>query len=293
MVKEIKENTIVKKVKFNIKVIEKYATFLKEEEKNKGTVEKYTRDILAFYEYLPENKEITKEELVAYKQSLTNNYKISSINSMLVAINGLLSFLGLADLKLKQYKIQKKSFYEEGKELTKEEYKRLLDAARRKNNHKLNLLIQTICATGIRVSEHQFITVESLKEGKAFVNNKGKTRAVFISKELAVLLQTHCRKEKIKEGPIFVTKNGKPMDRSNIWKAMKKLCEDANVDASKVFPHNLRHLFALTYYRLQKDVVRLADILGHSSVETTRIYTMTSYQECQKSMSKMNLVLRY
>lgn len=282
----------VKKVKLNKKVIEKYATFLKEEEKNKGTVEKYIRDILAFYEYLPRDKEITKEVLVTYKQSLTNDYKISSINSMLVALNGLLSYLGLANLKLKQFKVQKKSFYEEGKELTKEEYKRLLDAARRKNNHKLNLLIQTICATGIRVSEHQFITVESLREGKALVNNKGKTRVVFICKELKVLLQTHCRKEEIKEGPIFVTKNGKPMDRSNIWKAMKNLCKDASVNASKVFPHNLRHLFALTYYRIQKDIVRLADILGHSSVETTRIYTMTSYKECQKSMSKMNLVLR-
>lgn len=282
----------MKKTILSLKAIEKYKAFLKDEEKSKATIEKYGRDIQAFYDFLPESKEITKDALVVFKEALSKQYKVSSANSMIVAINGLLDYLNLKALRLKQYKAQKKPFYEEGKELSKNEYIRLTKAAQKIENQKLYLLLQTICSTGIRVSEHKFITVESLKEGKAFVNNKGKTRVIFINKELKILLQSYCRKEDIHSGSIFVTKRGKPMDRSNIWRAMKSLCEIANVGPNKVFPHNLRHLFALTYYRLQKDVVRLADILGHSSIETTRIYTMTSYKECQRSMSKMNLVLQ-
>lgn len=283
---EFKMNKMI----LNMKVIEKYVSHLRDEERSPKTIEKYKRDIIAFYEYLPENKMITKENLLSFKLNLSNGYKIASINSMLVAVNRLLDFLNLSTMKLKLFKVQKKSFYEEDKELTKEEYRRLLEAASRKDNRRLNLLIQTICATGIRVSEHKFITVESLSEGRSIVNNKGKTRVIFITKKLRKLLQEYCRKEKIEKGPIFITKSGAPMDRSNIWKAMKKLCVDAKVNTRKVYPHNLRHLFALTYYRLQKDVVRLADILGHSSIETTRIYTMTSYRECERSLLKMDLV---
>lgn len=280
----------MKKIKLSKQMIKKYTTYLIDEERSGATIEKYTRDVTAFYEYLPEDKILSKENLIAYKVSLHNNYKITSINSMLVAVNGLLTFLNLSSLKLKLYKEQKKIFYEEDKELTKEEYKRLLEASLKQTNKRLYMLIQTICATGIRVSEHKYITVESLREGKVIVNNKGKRRVIFIPKQLGKLLIQYCHKENIIQGSIFITKNGKPLDRSNIWTAMKKLCDDAKVNHKKVFPHNLRHLFALTYYRLQKDVVRLADILGHSSIETTRIYTMTSYRECQKSMSKMNLV---
>lgn len=283
---EFKMNKMI----LSMKVIEKYVSHLRDEERSPKTIEKYKRDIIAFYEYLPENKMITKENLLSFKLNLSNGYKIASINSMLVAVNRLLDFLNLSTMKLKLFKVQKKSFYEEDKELTKEEYRRLLEAASRKDNRRLNLLIQTICATGIRVSEHKFITVESLSEGRSIVNNKGKTRVIFITKKLRKLLQEYCRKEKIEKGPIFITKSGVPMDRSNIWKAMKKLCVDAKVNTRKVYPHNLRHLFALTYYRLQKDVVRLADILGHSSIETTRIYTMTSYRECERSLLKMDLV---
>lgn len=279
----------MKRAKLSLKTIKKYKDFLYEEEHSTSTINKYMRDIRAFYEYLPEDKMITKEVLVAYKQSLADKkYKISSINSMLVAINGLLEFMNLSSFKLKLHKLQRNVICEE--ELSKEEYKRLLEAALRKENERLYMLLQTICGTGIRVSEHQYITVESLKEGKSVVHNKGKTRVIFIPDKLRKILILYCKQEKILSGPVFVTKRGNPMDRSNIWVAMKKLCEDAKVDGKKVYPHNLRHLFALTYYRMQKDVVRLADILGHSNIETTRIYTMTSGKEYQKSLSKMDLV---
>lgn len=277
-------------IALDINIIENYRKHLYAEERSKATISKYMRDIKHFYDYLPQDKEITKEKLVVYKQSLLDVYKVTSINSMLASLNGLLVFMKLDYLKLKFYKVQRKIFSSNESELSKAEYKRLLEAAKEKKNKRLYMLLQTICGTGIRVSEHKYITVESLKNGQAMVNNKGKSRIIFIHKKLRKLLQNYCRKENIISGPIFITKNGKPLDRSNIWVAMKKLCEDANVDRKKVFPHNLRHLFALTYYRLFKDIVRLADILGHSSIETTRVYTITSGLECQKNLMKLNLV---
>ncbi|MCR0567383.1 site-specific integrase [[Clostridium] innocuum] len=283
----------MKKAVLDMNIMGKYRKYLYGEERSEATISKYMRDIKHFYEYLPENKIITKENLIAYKQSLSDAYKVTSINSMLVSINGLLSFMKLDTLKLKLHKVQRKVFSSEDSELSKAEYKRLLDAAMKNNNKRLFMLIQTICGTGIRVSEHKYITVESLKAGQAMVNNKGKSRTIFINKKLKRMLLTYCKEENIASGPIFITKSGKPMDRSNIWSAMKKLCVDAKVDRKKVFPHNLRHLFALTYYGLYKDVVRLADILGHTSIETTRVYTITSGQECQKSLMKMDLVQSY
>ena len=282
----------MKKTVLNMKMIGEFKTYLYGEERSKATIEKYMRDVMHFYKYLPDNdKTVTKEKLVAYKNSLSEEYKVSSINSMLVALNGLLDYLNLKNLKLKLHKVQRTVFYEEERELTKDEYKRLLDTALKKKDKRLYMLLQTICGTGIRVSEHKYITVEAVKEGKAVVRNKGKTRTVFIPKKLKKLLKDYCKQENISAGAVFITKNGRPMDRSNIWQAMKKLCQDARVDDKKVFPHNLRHLFALTFYRLQKDVVRLADLLGHASIETTRIYTMITGKECQKSLSKMDLVI--
>lgn len=282
----------MKKSILEMKTLRKYKEYLYEEERSQATITKYMRDVMQFYHYLPEGyKVITKEVLVTYKNSLSDKYKISSINSMLAALNGLLDFMKLSYLKLKLHKIQRSVFYEEEQELTKNEYKRLLDCALRKGNKRLYMLMQTICGTSIRVSEHQYITVESLKEGKAVVKNKGKIRIIFIPGKLKKMLKDYCRKENIIRGAVFITKSGNPMDRSNIWNAMKKLCREAKVSDKKVFPHNLRHLFALTYYRMQKDVVRLADILGHASIETTRTYTMTTGKECQKSLSKMNLVV--
>lgn len=280
----------MKKVRLCVKTIEKYQQYLYREEKSRATISKYKRDIEALYQYLPEDKELTKERLVAYKQSLLMNYKVTSINSMLIAINGLLDYMNIGQLKIKLYKVQRQVFYQEDKELTKEEYKRLLKQAKKQENERLYMLLQTICGTGIRVSEHQYITVESLKEGRVMVNNKGKNRIVIINQTLKKKLKEYCYREGIQEGAIFITRKGKAMDRSNIWVEMKKLCREARVEERKVYPHNLRHLFALTYYRLYKDVVRLADILGHVRIETTRIYTMTSGKEYQKSLLKMKLV---
>lgn len=280
----------MRKTVLDMNIMGKYRKYLFGEERSEATIEKYMRDIQHFYEYLPQQKIITKENLIAYKQSLSDTYKVTSINSMLVSINGLLSFMNLDTLKLKLHKVQRKVFSSEDSELSKAEYKRLLDAAMKKNNKRLFMLIQTICGTGIRVSEHKYITVESLKAGQAMVNNKGKSRTIFINKKLKRLLLTYCKEENITSGSIFVTKGGKPMDRSNIWSAMKNLCADANVDRKKVFPHNLRHLFAYTFYGLEKDLVRLADILGHSSIETTRIYTKAGIKKCQSIMDRMDLL---
>ncbi|MEG0274580.1 MAG: tyrosine-type recombinase/integrase [Longicatena sp.] len=281
----------MKKIKLNVRILQKYRKYLKEEERSKATQEKYMRDVSAYYEFLPEDKVITKENLLAYKQYLSDKgYKISSINSMLVAINRFLLFLNLSSLRLKLHKCHRSVFYNEAKEMTKGEYHRLLIAARNNQDERLYMLLQTICATGIRVSEHQYITVEALHEGKASVLNKGKRRDILLSKELRKILLKYCVKSNIKSGPIFITKNGKPLDRSNIWSMMKELCKLAKVEAKKVFPHNLRHLFALTYYRITKDIIRLADLLGHASVNTTRIYTMTDGKACQRSLSKLDLV---
>ena len=280
------------KATLDLIILRRYKEYLYNEERSKATIEKYMRDVTLFYEYLKDgNKEVTKEVLVTYKNRLSDKYMVSSINSMLAALNGLLEFMGLGNLKLKLHKVQRSVFNEEEKELTKNEYKRLLDTALKNGDERLYMLLQTICGTGIRVSEHRYITVESLNEGKAVVRNKGKVRIIFIPMKLKKMLKDYCRKEKIMRGPVFITKYGRPMDRSNIWNAMKKLCKGAKVSEKKVFPHNLRHLFALTYYRLQKDVVRLADILGHASIETTRTYTMTTGRECQRSLSKMDLVV--
>ena len=280
----------MRKTVLDMNIMGKYRKYLFGEERSEATIEKYMRDIQHFYEYLPEQKNVTKENLIAYKQSLSDTYKVTSINSMLVSINGLLSFMNLDTLKLKLHKVQRKVFSSEDSELSKAEYKRLLDAAMKKNNKRLFMLIQTICGTGIRVSEHKYITVESLKAGQAMVNNKGKSRTIFINKKLKRMLLIYCKEENITSGSIFVTKGGKPMDRSNIWSAMKNLCADANADRKKVFPHNLRHLFAYTFYGLEKDLVRLADILGHSSIETTRIYTKAGIKKCQSIMDRMDLL---
>lgn len=271
-------------------MIRKYIISLIEDEKSKATVDKYQRDVLALYEFLPEDKILTKERALEYKTHILEQYKATSANSMMTSLNRFFSFIGADNIKLKLLRVQKANFIESRKELTKEEYKKLLKAAKDKGNEKLCLLLQTICSTGIRVSEHKYITVETLLEGRACINNKGKVRYVIIPIKLKKMLIGYCKKNGIKKGPVFITRNGKPLDRSNIWKNMKELCEMAGVERNKVFPHNLRHLFALTYYRLQKDIVRLADILGHSSVETTRIYTKSSLNDCRRSLGKLGLV---
>ncbi len=243
---------------------------LSEEEKSNLTVEKYLRDIRSFVAFLG-GREVSKGEVIAYKKRLARDYAPASVNSMLVSVNAFLKFVGRDDLCVKLLKIQRQIFANEKKELSAAEYKRLLAAAK---NTRLAYVLQTICETGIRVSELRYITVETVKEGKAVVDCKNKTRVIFIPSPLRKVLLAYIKKSAVKSGSVFVTKNGKPLDRSNIWRDMKTLCKKAKVDSRKVFPHNLRHLFARTFYSVRRDIVRLADLLGHSSIDTTRIYTM-------------------
>ena len=260
------------------KEIESYLIFLKEQEKSKETIEKYKRELYDLLKFLSQ-KDLTKEVLILWKTKLQNNYSASSVNGKLVAANGFFSFLGRHDLRMKLLKIQKEIFSKEEKELTRQEYVRLVKTAQKKGNIRLSLVIQTICATGIRVSELQFITVEALRKGCAEVNCKGKRRIIFLPEKLQKLLLKYAKNHGIGEGHVFITKGGHPLNRSNIWADMKKLCMEAQVSPEKVFPHNLRHLFARTFYSLEKDIAKLADLLGHSSIETTRIYIMKSGKE--------------
>ncbi len=276
-------------MKITNEMIQDYKNYLITEEKSEVTIEKYVRDIKALSLWLQE-RELTKQDLLSYKAKLVQEYAPASVNSAIASINGFLMFNNLYDLKIKNLKIQKQLFCQSEKELTKNEYERLLKAAKDKNNERLYYLMQTICSTGIRVSELKFITVEAIHNKTAVINCKGKMRIVFLPGKLCKILNSYIKKNNIKSGSVFISKNGRPLDRSNIWSDMKKICESAGVSKDKVFPHNLRHLFARTYYSLQKDIVRLADILGHSSVDTTRIYTMETGEEHRKQIEKMHLL---
>ena len=272
-------------------VIRQFQTKLTEEEKSDATKEKYLRDIRVFAGYCGEN-ELTKETVIAYKQKLIDEgYAVRSVNSVIASLNSLFSFLERHDLRVKSLKIQQQVFCPEEKELTKAEYERLCRTAEKKKNDRLNLIIQTICGTGIRVSELQYITVEAVRRGEATVSLKGKTRTVFIVKNLQKKLLAFIRERGIKSGPLFTTKYGNPISRTVIWREMKKLCADANVDPRKVFPHNLRHLFARVFYGIEKDIAKLADILGHSSIETTRIYIISTGIEHRRRMEQMRLII--
>lgn len=272
-------------------MILQFETYLKQEERSAATVEKYMRDIHAFFRWLPKDKNLNKELVIRYKQFISETYKAASVNSMLAALNSLWAFMEWNDCRVKLLKVQKRSFRDEARELSRGEYTRLVRAAKAGSKERLSLMIQTICCTGIRVSEHQFITAEAVKKGCARVTNKGKERTIYLPVELCRLLERYCRKNRITTGPVFVTRTGRPMNRSNIWSEMKQLCKEADVNPNKVFPHNLRHLFAVSFYQMEKDIVHLADILGHSSIETTRIYTMTSGLEHAKMLAKLRLVV--
>ena len=271
-------------------IIEDFRKNLELQEKSTSTIEKYIRDVKAFSVYA-ENSAITKEKVIAYKKYLRNNYAVRSVNSMLASINSLFNSLEWHDLKVKSLKLQQQVFCSEDRELTKAEYARLCKTAKRKKNKRLNLILQTICGTGIRVSELQYITVEAAKQGEAVVNCKEKTRSVFIVKELKQKLLRYAAEQNIKSGMIFVTRTGKLISRTNIWREMKALCVEANVNPEKVFPHNLRHLFARVFYGIEKDIAKLADILGHSSINTTRIYIISTGTEHRKRMENMHLII--
>jgi len=271
-------------------LIEEFEIHLRSEERGAATIEKYLRDVHGFIRFFP-SSDISKEDVMAYKCHLGNCYAITSANSMLAAINSFLRFCGRPDLCVKQFKMQRQAYCPEEKELSRAEYLRLLDAANHKRNERIHLIIQTICGTGIRVSELQYITVESLEKGEAVVNCKGKTRRIFIVSELKKKLLRYVKEQHITSGAVFVTKKGTPISRNSIWKQMKALCETARVAPTKVFPHNLRHLFARTFYSLEKDIAKLADILGHASINTTRIYIVTTGVEHRRKMEHMRLIV--
>lgn len=272
------------------KLLRDFEKSMFEDEKSKATVEKYLRDLHCFVNYA-NDRALDKTLVLEYKAELAHNYALTSANSMLAALNAFLRFVGWFDCTVKQFKIQKKAFCSEEKELSKAEYLSLVRTAENKKNERLSLLIQTICGTGIRVSEVEYITVEAVYRGEAVVSCKGKTRRVFIVSALRKKLLQYTKKHGIKSGMIFVTKNGKAMNRSNIWAEMKKLCKEAGVSPNKVFPHNLRHLFARTFYGIEKDIAKLADILGHSNINTTRIYIISTGAEHRRKMENMRLII--
>lgn len=270
-------------------IIKSYREFLIEDEKSPATIDRYIRDINLFFIWLAD-KNIDKATLLDYKSKLQRQYAISSVNSKLSSLNNYLEWAGMPNLRLKTFKIQKQTFYSTDKELTKKEYIKLLDAAQASNNMQLCYIMQTICSTGIRVSELKFITVECLKKRKVKINLKSKIRQIFLPDDLCELLLEYSAGKGIKKGVVFITKNGKPIDRSNIWKSMKKLCNKAGVSPEKIFPHNLRHLFARTFYSIQKDIVRLSDLLGHTSINTTRIYTIENGDMHRKQIQSLKLI---
>lgn len=275
--------------KITNELIHSFKTYLIEEEKSENTIEKYIRDVTFFMIWL-NDQEVTKILALEYKKELCEKYAPASVNAAISSLNSFFAFTGWHEIRIKVLKIQRQIFSNKDKELTKAEYERLLTAAKSKKNERLYLLMQTICSTGIRVSELRFVTYEAVKKGQAVISCKGKMRTIFLPKELCRMLKKYITEQGIKDGSVFVSRNGKPLDRSYIWKMLKNLCESAGVSKDKVFPHNFRHLFARTYYSLQKDIVRLADILGHSSVETTRIYTIETGDICRRQIQKLGLL---
>ncbi len=269
--------------------IRAFSRYLCREEKSGATQEKYLRDVRAFCAYAS-SAEITKELVVAWKKYLVEQgYAVRSVNSMLASVNSLLDFLGLSNCKAKNIRTQQQTYCSEDKELSKAEYLRLLEAS--KKNEQLNLVIQTICGTGIRVSELRYFTVEAMERGEVVIDCKGKTRTILVPGKLRKMLLSYAKRRHIPSGMIFVTRGGKPLNRSNIWAAMKRLCVAAGVKPSKVFPHNLRKLFARTFYGIEKDIAKLADILGHSSINTTRIYIMSTGTEHRRKIERLGLVV--
>ena len=271
-------------------LVEAFHERLVDEEKSRATIEKYMRDIRTFFRFVGDGGEVTKAVTRAYKEQLITQYAPASVNSMLASLNSFLKQNEWHECMVKALKRQKESFRTEVRDLTREEYYCLLDEAVLRGKIRLYLMMETLCATGIRVSELQYITVEAARTGHAMVSSKGKQRLVLIPDALCKKLEEYIRVWGVGSGSIFVTRSGKPVNRSNLFHDMKLLCHQAGIPEEKVYPHNLRHLFAKTYYRAQNDIIHLADILGHSSIDTTRIYTMVSAKEEQRQINDLNLV---
>ena len=267
-----------------------FATHLFLEEKSPATIEKYTRDVRTFKEYV-QDRPLDKIVVLDYKSYLLEHYAIASANSMIAAVNSFFRFCGWHELIVKPFRVQRQMFCTEEKELTKQEYMRLVATAEGRGDKRIALILQTICGTGIRVSELSHITVEAVRRGEAQVNCKGKTRRIFIVPELRKKLSVYIKERGLVAGCVFITKKGRPMSRIQIWRSMKSLCISAKVSETKVFPHNLRHLFARVFYSTEKDIVMLADLLGHSNINTTRIYTITTGERHKSKMRMMGLVI--
>lgn len=272
-------------------LLEEYSVYLYEEEKSNATIGKYLSDLRKLMEYA-NGREITKELMINYKKYLMyeKRYKSSSINSYLVAANRFFDYMGWYGMRVRTIKVQRSVFVSEDKELTKPDFEKLVRAAQELGRTKIAMIIQTICGTGMRVSEVEFVTVAAVKKGEIIIYNKGKERVILIQRTLQLKLLAYIRKYGIKSGMVFCTAGGKAMDRGYIWREMKKLCDRAGVDKSKVFPHNLRALFARIHYTMFKDIAKLADILGHSSIETTRIYIKTSGSMHRQQLDKLKLL---
>ena len=270
--------------------LQEFKEYLKNEERESSTIAKYLHDVQVFVGWLGE-KEITKEKLTGYKEYLIEKkYNPKTINGILSAINKFLTFVGQSELKVKYLRIQRQLFRHSNKELTQAEYLKLINKAQELGKERLSLLMQTICATGIRVSELKYITVETVKAGKAEISLKGKIRTILLTGKLCKKLLKYAKHKKITSGEIFITRSGRGLGRKQIWAEMKALCKKSGVAAGKVFPHNLRHLFARAFYRVCKDVAKLADVLGHSSIETTRIYLISTGAEHLQTLNKLQLL---
>lgn len=268
-----------------------FEAYLLREEKSANTCRKYLRDVRAFADYM-HGESVTKEDVIYYKSHLLDDsYAIRSINSMLASLNTFFAFQGWTDIRAKSIKLQRQVYCPEEQELSKREYLRLLTTAKQRNNQRLCLIMQTIAACGIRISELSYITVEAVRSGRAVVRLKGKTRYVFIVRKLQNKLLSYIKEQGLTQGAVFVSKKGTPLNRSNIWREMKNLSEHANVNPKKVYPHNLRHLFAREFYKMENDIVKLADVLGHSNIDTTRIYIVSTGVEHRRCMENMRLVL--
>lgn len=267
-----------------------FGQFLREDERSTATVEKYLREVRLFAAFL-NGTEVTKSSVAAWKAHLLEeNYNPTTVNGKLSALDRFFVFLGWEDCRVKHLRLQRRLFRESNRELTKEEYERLIATAEECGKERLSLLMETICATGIRVSEVRYITVAAAQAGKAEISLKGKIRTILIPGKLCRKLLKYARKQKIASGELFLTRSGRPLSRKQIWAEMKAICEKAGVEPGKVFPHNLRHLFATVFYRTCRDIAKLADILGHSSIETTRIYLVASGMEHRRELDRLGLV---
>lgn len=280
----------MKKRKLTSEHLGGYRDYLRREERSPATIEKYIRDVEEFGRWL-KGRAVTKETAVLWKAHLLDQGLMPvTVNTKLSALNGLFRFLGWAECRIKFLKIQRRIFREDSRALTREEYRRLLDTARARGREQLALLMETICAAGMRVSELRYITVEAARRGRAEISLKGKVRTILLPGKLCRKLIKYASKQKIALGEIFLTRDGRSLSRKQIWKEMKMLCSGAGVKASKVFPHNLRHLFATTFYRTSRDIVKLADLLGHSSINTTRIYLLSTSAEHIRELERLELI---